>query len=206
MATYNFIDLAGKKFGRLTVISRAPNVKGKTMWNCKCSCGSEKAVRASHLSGGRSTSCGCRTIEATTKHGESKRNARSPEYSAWLALKDRCNNPVHPSYKDYGGRGITVCQRWQDSFTAFLEDMGRRPAQNLSIDRMDNNGPYSPDNCRWADIYTQLDNRRNSRLYTINGETKCLKHWCQEYGKNYGTARYHAKRGRPIEFILGIDS
>lgn len=161
--------MIGKTYGRLMVIDEAdrqPN--GKNLLRaflCRCECGTEKIIAASNLSTGRTKSCGCLQREkaklsngAPVKHDQ----CWSPTYSSWAGMKDRCTNQNHKSYNNYGGRGITVCERWMD-FRNFLEDMGERPS-GTSIDRIDANGDYKPGNCRWATAQQQASNKRNSTL------------------------------------------
>jgi len=167
----NFIDLTGRRFGRLLVLSRAPDRRFRgggraRQWLCKCDCGAEHVTFARTLMSGESTSCGCRNAELcrdrSKTHGESWRPGITPEYRAWLSAKDRCFNPRNKDFANYGGRGVTMCERWRHSFEAFLHDMGRRPA-GLTLDRKDPDGPYSPANCRWATWSTQRRNQRRSK-------------------------------------------
>lgn len=186
------IDLSGMKFGRLTVIERdGPPVKGvKPHWIVVCECGTRKTVRGSML--GRTTSCGCKGI----KH----RMHKHPSYKSWDAMIQRCTNPKNPRFKDYGGRGITVCLEWRD-FREFYRSMGARP-KGTSIDRIDPNKGYEPGNCRWATAKEQMRNRRVSRVLTVAGESYCVSEWAERTGLGEKKIRGRLDRGWTPERAL----
>lgn len=196
------IDLTGKRFGRWTVIGRAPVRYGmQAIWFCVCECGSKRELQSQHLRGGRTTSCGCynRERENRKKHGQSG----TAEHRIWIAMKQRCCNPSAADYENYGARGISVCVRWRDSFEDFIADMGRRPSPKHSIERLKNDGGYSPENCCWALAARQHRNTRRTRLLTWNGETKCLRDWARQYKIPERTVARRLDTGRSVAAALG---
>ena len=187
-------DLTGQKFGRLIVIKRVENAKDKqAQWLCQCECGNTVVVKSIYLRTGDTRSCGCfkreRTAETHTKHGL----VHTRIYKIWCDIKYRCFNAHHSHYKDYGGRGIIMCDEWNKNFQKFYDwAMSNGYDENAkkyecTIDRIDNNKGYSPDNCRWVTMKEQTKNKRNSIILTYKGETHCLVDWAEIVGIGYGT-------------------
>ena len=162
----NVSDIKGKTFNRLTVISRAESShKGTARWTCRCVCGNEIVTLGSSLRNGNTKSCGCLRVDVndkrSTKHGHAT-NGITPTYHTWAGMKNRCSNKTHKDYKNYGGRGIVFCDEWND-FTNFLFDMGVKP-NGKSLDRINNEGDYCKNNCRWATPKEQANNKRKPML------------------------------------------
>lgn len=179
--------MLGKRCGHLTVVARAQSASRHAHWLCLCTCGRQSIVDGCNLRSGHTTSCGCRQGERSIVHGANRRGRRSPEYSVWAGMRARCFNENSPSFKDYGGRGISVCDRWND-FETFLLDMGPRPTKKHTIERRNNNEGYSPDNCMWATKDVQARNRRARKL-----RTHCVRGHLLDHGNVY--VRPSGKRG-----------
>lgn len=180
---YKFRDLTNQIFGILTVlgyIGQTPNGSRDAMWLCQCSCGNQKVAITARLNNGMIQSCGCLLNEQLHKGLKFKHGyARTRVHSIWQDMIRRCQNPKNKAFKNYGGRGIKVCERWFE-FENFLADMGEPPSKKHSIDRKDNNGNYEPSNCKWATPMEQQNNRRNNRLITYQGKTQSMSMWCRE--------------------------
>lgn len=179
----HFVDLVGRRFGKLVAIKRAPKVVGqKPMFKCVCDCGKIKVVTGRNLRRGMTKSCGC-IGAALDPHWLPKGNFKhggkgTREYVAWKQMRSRCHNKRNKAWANYGGRGIKICEAWAD-FDVFRRDVGPAPAGH-SLDRIDVNGDYTPQNCRWATAKAQCRNKRNNRLVAHNGETKTLAEWADD--------------------------
>jgi len=192
-------DLSNRRFGKLIVLSREPNdKKGNTKWKCICDCGETTIVAGQKLTGGRTRSCGC------LRGGSNKASydTSSPEYRTWQAMKRRCDNKKSEKWDRYGGRGVSVCSRWLDSFEAFLEDMGPKPSDSHSIERIDNDEGYYPDNCKWASTGEQSNNKSSNVYIEYNGMTKTLKQWADYLGESYWAIQKRHKRGCTTKEVL----
>lgn len=201
-------DLVGKRFARLIVTSKSSRKKGP-YWNCICDCGKEKEVLNYFLHSGRTKSCGCYNIERLKSYGHSCKQdnpkSHTRMYSIWNGMKDRCLNPNNDRYYDYGGRGITLCDKWL-SFDGFYEDMKEGYDDLLTIDRIENDKGYSLDNCKWSTNEEQSNNKRTNLKLTFNGETKTAKEFCQIFNINEDTLRSRLKRGWSLERALTCNS
>lgn len=195
--------MAGKRFGAITVIRQLPSKTGKTgvaaMWECRCDCGVTFSRSGGNirLSGDRA-SCGCKRGVRRRTHGK----AGTRVHSIWMGMHRRCNVPTNPSFPQWGGRGIKVCRRWK-SFASFYKDMGDPPTDKHTIDRIDNDGNYTPKNCRWATRAQQSTNKRNTIFLTFRGKTKCLSEWAKEVGLSRGAIRARLRKGWSVRKALG---
>lgn len=174
------LSLEGRVFGQLTVVEFVGVKNRYSTWRCECACGRQTVTRGSRLVNGACRSCGC-LKGRKLKHGSYSKFGRMPsEFQSWLSMWIRCTQPSHRSYSNYGGRGIAVCSRWRD-YNIFMVDMGPKPGLEYTLDRIDVDGPYSPENCRWATNAEQQRNKRTNRQVTAFGETFCLAEWGRRY-------------------------
>lgn len=199
----NLVDITGHRFNRLIVIKRANNVGQTPKWECVCDCGNKSVVAGNKLKSGRIKSCGCYVRQLIGQRSKTHGLSRRPMYLVWNSMMQRCYNPKDCSYKNYGARGIYVCDRWRESPANFIADMGVRPSPKHSIDRVDNDGPYAPENCRWATKTEQNNNLRTNRILTHNGMTQTVSVWARELGINKRTIRARLDDlGWPVEKAL----
>ena len=188
-ASTDVTDLIGERFNRLTVMKHT-FINNKTHWVCECSCGVEKTVSTYDLRSGSVQSCGCLHKDIVTTHNKS--NSRS--YNAWASMKKRCNNPSHKSWDSYGGRGIVVCDRWLESFENFYADMGE-PPEGMSLERKNNDLGYSPDNCKWATLVEQQNNRRVNVFIEFEGEHLTVAQLARKYSIDVRLLRKRIQAG-----------
>lgn len=172
-------NLVGKRFEKLTVIEETRSNNNKVAWICKCDCGNYITLETARLTSDHRYSCGC-------EHRLQHHCSYTPLYKTWTSMKQRCYNPKDEFYRFYGGKGVRVCDEWKNSFRAFKKwSLEHNYVHGLQIDRIDVNGNYEPDNCRWVTPKVNANNRTNSRMYTIDGETKTLTEWCETYNVPY---------------------
>lgn len=206
--TGHFKDLSGLRFGRLVAIERSGvNRHHQSMWKCKCDCGKYTVVMIANLQGSnpsqtkkRTTkSCGCLKREATVnalfRHG----GTHTSEYRTYKAIGQRCYNPNNPSYDNYGGRGIRMCNKWRKSFLSFVKDMGPKPSPFHTVDRINPNGNYAPSNCRWATRLEQANNKRCTRKFHVSGEVMSMKETADHFNISYDLLKRRIKSGMTLK-------
>lgn len=193
-----FQNLAGQVFGRWTVLSYAGKQHDRVSWNCRCECGNTGIVLSVNLKHSKSKSCGCFSVDSTRARSKTHGLTETPEYNTWLHIHSRCYKTSNHAYPNYGGRGIGVCEQWH-RFENFVADMGLRPSDQHSIDRIDNAGNYSPDNCRLATSKEQNNNKRSNVFYTHNGFTLSAAKWAEQIGCNPSTIRRRLYLGWSLE-------
>lgn len=202
-------DLTGLRFTRLLVINYAGNNKdGRATWLCKCDCGAYHTTLGKYLLDGSTTSCGCRRatfLKGVVGHKPPLHGMTNTRiYQIWQGMRNRCHNPREKAYKNYGGRGISICKEWDDFTNFYNWAMDNGYSKELTIDRIDSDGNYAPDNCRWADRKTQGNNTRRNHKLTYKGVTKTMSEWAESEGIEYSTLRarinsYHWSTEKAIE-------
>jgi hypothetical protein len=203
-------DFTPETFGRLTTIGPAFRLpignkyRSAVFQVCSCSCGGCVVARVDHLRSSATASCGCLALESIQKLRRTHGQSECAEYKIWTSMRARCHNSTSQSYSRYGGRGIKICKRWseEDGFVNFLEDMGNRPSGSHSIDRIDVNGDYCPENCRWATSKEQANNRRSNKTLEYQGETKNLCEWAAIFAMDWSTLLARLNRGWSIDKAL----
>lgn len=177
------IDLSGQKFGRLTVLRFIEKKENRYFWLCKCDCGNEVIIRNDSLKSKNTQSCGCYSIERTVKRSIKHGMSGTPIYNTWKSMIDRCTKINYPGYKNYGAKGISICNKWL-TFEGFYDDMGDRPPRK-TLDRKENSRNYCKENCRWADPITQANNTSRNLFITYNNKTQTIAQWAKELNFNY---------------------
>lgn len=196
-------ELIGKRFGRLVVQSVLPVSRLPRQYLCLCDCGRQSTPAKGSLLGGRTRSCGCLEAE-TRKRGFGRKHGyySHPLYNLWRKMIERCYKHTNIGYRNYGARGIKVCEAWKTSFESFVADMGSRPSLDHSVDRIDNDGDYEPGNCRWATPKEQRRNARDNRVLEFRGIRKCVSEWADELGMTDDVILKRLKYGWSVEEAL----
>lgn len=202
------IDITNQRFGRLVTIKRIiPEGETKNKWFCRCDCGNECLVRTSDLRNGRTQSCGCLKRELDFQRNRTHGLSHTRLHKIWRHMKDRCLNPNSKSYKDYGGRGIVICEEWKNNFENFMEwALASGYKSNLTIERIDVNGNYEPNNCCWIPLIEQAKNRRTTHYLTFNNETHNIREWSKIIGISENAIHHRLKSGWSIEKTLTTPS
>ncbi len=196
-------DLTGQRFGRISVIKRAENKGKQVAWLCLCDCGAEFVTRSDNITSGATQSCGCFNREQSSKKHRRHGGSGTRLYAIWIKVKSRCNDTNNDRYSDYGGRGITVCQEWQDSFEAFRDwSLANGYSDDRTIDRKDVNGNYEPSNCRWITNQEQQNNRRDNHYIAHNGETHTITEWARIRGLSENALVHRIQRGWDVDMAL----
>jgi hypothetical protein len=199
----NFSDISGMIFSRWTVLRRGERTKHGTWdWICRCECGTERSVNGQSLRTGRSKSCGCFHKEVMLKANVTHGMTHTKVHRIWGAIKGRCHNQNNAAYQYYGGRGIVMCERWQNSFAEFYADMGDPPSDDASIDRINNSGNYEPGNCTWSTRHQQMRNTRRNIYLTYKGETMVRKDWADKLGLTDRSMRFRLENWKNEDEIF----
>jgi hypothetical protein len=207
---HRILDLTGQRFERLLVVRFAGRTaKDLIVWECLCDCGktcfhTSNGLR-SKVERSRRRSCGCLGPDVTRERSTTHGKTRTPEYHTWRSMIERCENPNATGFDRYGGRGITICDRWRKSFESFLEDVGERPEKDMQLDRIDNDGNYEPGNCRWATMKEQANNRRKRKprlTIAFNGHEKTIPQWAEFLGISVSTIYLRRWKRLPVDQVL----
>src|SRR4026208_765775 len=200
----NCTDMTGQVIGRLTVIERLPRVtrRGGVRWRCRCACGKEIRASGPALRSHHTRSCGCLKRDQIGERRRTHGMCTTPADKNGFAMKARCNDPRDDAYRWYGGRGITVCAAWAESFEAFLRDIGPRPSRRHTLDRIDNARGYEPGNVRWATRLQQMRNTRANRWLECNGGRLTIQDWARRIGASHATIHTRLQRGWPLDKAL----
>jgi hypothetical protein len=198
------VDITGQRFGRLVALRDAGSRRGSRLWECRCDCGSLFLATGKAMKSGNTLSCGCLVKDAVVARNKASAThgmTGSPEFITWDSMKQRCLNPKHKSFPEYGGRGISVCPEWLSSFQQFYADMGPRP-KGMTLERNDTNGNYEKGNCRWATPVEQGNNRRTNVSLTFSGKTQTVAEWARELGIGPKTLANRLKQNWTLEEAL----
>lgn len=198
-----FRNILGRKFGRLMVVEFAGIKKQKSWWKCRCDCGEVRIVAAAKLLNGHTKSCTCLQRDTASRVMKTHGMSNTQMFWVWTTMIQRCTNPKAPHYSNYGGRGISVCKEWL-VFENFIRDMGERPTNLHSIDRIDNNGDYCPENCRWTTRHEQGRNKRTNVMIAHNGTMLCTTDWDKKVGGSNGLVQSRLRLGWSIDEALTI--
>lgn len=203
------LDLTGMTFGRLAAVRFVRSVPpGRSAWLFRCDCGREVEATAASVRFGNTKSCGCLVRDTSPftrrKHGASSEGRKTVEYKAWLAMRQRCSNPKDGRFSRYGGRGISLCQAWTDSFEAFISDMGIKPDRKMSIERKDNDGNYEPSNCYWGTTKQQSRNRSITKFVVVGHERMALGDACERFGVPYRKAARLLRHGHSEQEVFSL--
>ena len=190
------LDLTGKRFGRLLALEKCGHIGKYIAWKCKCDCGNETIVAVNNLQNGSTNSCGCLARELSSVRRKTHGLTNTTLHKTWKNIKTRCYNPNCQKYKNYGGKGICMCNEWLDDFNSFYEwSINNGWKDGLTIDRIDSNGNYEPSNCRWATMREQAQNTSRNHFITHNVERKCIAEWCRELNIRTSTFCQRMKNG-----------
>lgn len=200
------IDLKGKRFGRLTVIEPQRTKDGRFGWLCKCDCGGETVANIGDLKSGNTSSCGCLRVEVSSIRAKTHGKSKTRLYDVWINMRQRCSNKNLPSWEHYGGRGIKVCSDWNTSFEKFMEwALSSGYEDKLTIDRIDVNGNYEPNNCRWVTVKEQANNKTNSRIETYKGISASVATLCEIFSKDYALVSGRLQNGWSIDEAMDYE-